>query len=680
MECALEYTRKTNIKKKNRAFSTLLRIIAAAALLLARAASPQSTLKFTDVTTELNVRGYLKNGITAYGHGAAMADINGDSLPDIYASNAVRHADLEPGGGLLDFLYLSHKGAPYTEHATERHVDDRYGWTGSHGIIFFDYNNDGLYDIFNATTDDANRLYKNLGDGWYEDVSTQARIPAPELGTRGLVAMDINRDGWMDLYGVNWGPMETPDAVIQPAPPQPNELYINNGDGTFSTEPRNGPRGLTFDNPEKMGTQGVSSIDVDNDGDMDIFVCHRNRVYDPATNSTKYEPNNRIYNQLFINDGKGYFRDETLARGMAEASNDCNGTTFADYDNDGDLDAFVVPNDDSDVNGGKHTRIYNNDGTGRFTKLLKTESNLIGWGFSAILFDADNDGDLDFFIGRTQDPNLRGNGFYVNDGTGKYTELQTAGLSVRSGDPRGGAVGDIDNDGDLDLYYVDSNKQLYTAYHNYLFRNDSQNSNRWLKVYGRGPKGDMGAFGTKIWVFDQGHMDDMAHLVGYRQVQNGYAYLCQDDPVQHFGLASRDAVDLKIMLLDSTVLRAANVAAKQRIFFSKPQNISIFDGDGQTTAPGTALPDPVRAVIRDAFGNPVIGVPVIFSVQEGVGLILEAQPVYTDKQGIAGIHYTTAASGGTVHITATSTLIPGAAVIFAETGGSLARHTRPDKH
>jgi len=664
MKISLSAVSRDTLRTLGRVLSLVLWMI-----LLNSRIQAQSTIKFTNITDEKGVKGYLKNGITAYGHGCAMADVNGDSLPDIYVSNAVRHAELEPNGGLPEFLYLSQKDGPYIDVATANGADDRYGWTGSHGIIFFDYNNDGLYDIFNATTDDASRLYENLGNARFKDVSKAAGIPATEYGTRGLIAVDINRDGWLDLYGVNWGPMETPSGVIQATPPQPNELYINNGDGTFTTEPRNGPRGLTNDNPEKEGTQGVSCVDVDNDGDMDIFVCHRNIIYDPVTKSTRYEPTNRIYNQLFINNGKGYFKDETMARGLAEASNDCNGTTFADYDNDGDLDAFVVPKDDDDTIGGKHTRIYQNDGTGHFTKLPKTVSNLIGWGFSGILFDADNDGDLDFFIGRTLDANLRGNAFYVNDGKGNFAENTTAGFNFRSGDPRGATVGDIDNDGDLDLYFVDANKQLSTFYHNYLMRNDSQNNNRWLKVYARGPKGDMGAFGTKVWVFDQGHMDEMNHLVGYRQIQNGYAYLCQDDPVQHFGLGTRDAVDLKVMLLDSTVLRAANVAARQRLFFSKPKTLAILDGDGQTALPGAALDAPLRIVVEDAFGTPAMGVPVTFTLIEGIGQLSGAQTVYSDRHGVASIRYITASTPGPVHIRAASTLTPGVTATFVATSG-----------
>ena len=649
--------------------SFILKSVFLIAMICISAGYAQTTIKFTDITDAMNVRGYLKNGIAAYGHGAAMADITGDSLPEILVTNAVRHADDEPGGGLLDFLYISHKDGAYTEEATLRGSDDRYGWTGSHGIIFFDYNNDGLYDIFNATTDDANRLYRNRGDATFEDVSAAAGIPAMEYGTRGVIAVDINRDGWLDLYGVNWGPMETFRGVIQATPPQPNELYINNGDGTFTAEPRNGPRGLTFDNPEKMGTQGVSTVDIDNDGDMDIYVCHRNIIYDPATNSTRYEPNNRIYNQIFVNDGRGYFKDETVARGLAESSNDCNGVTFADYDNDGDLDAFVVPKDEDDSIGGKHTRIYKNDGKGFFTKIPKSESNLIGWGFTAVLFDVDNDADLDYWIGRTQDPNLRGNALYINDGTGKYTELPTAGLNFRSGDPRGAASGDIDNDGDLDLFFVDANKQLSTFYHNYLMRNDSENSNRWLKVGGRGPRGDMGAFGTKIWLFNQGHMDEMNQLVGYRQIQNGYGYLAQDDPVQHFGLGSRDAVDLKIMLLDSTVLKLPNVSARQRLNFTKPANLTLLDGDGQFAQPGSALAAPLRVVVRDAWGQPALGVPVTWRIVSGGGALSTTGPVYTDQAGVAAVSFVTAPAAGPVQIQAASSLLPGALVTFTATAG-----------
>jgi hypothetical protein len=625
-------------------------------------ATAQIDIKFSDVTQAMNARGYVSNNVSCYGHGAAMADVNGDSLPDILVSNAIRHADWIPGG-LAEVFHISHRGMPYSDEAQARGVSDPYGWTGTHGICFFDYNNDGLYDVFNATTDDANRLYRNIGDGYFEDVTQSAQIPALGYGSRGVVGVDVNNDGFLDLYVVNWGPVETFDGDVQPTPEQPNEFYLNNGDGTFT---KDDSRGLTPLNPSHIGTQGVTAVDVDNDQDMDIFVCHRNYAYQGTDGDGNpiVGPNwnNRVYNQLFINDGTGHFTEEAYKRAIFDASNDCNGTTFADYDNDGDLDAFVVPKDEVSDNGGKDIRIFKNDGNGYFEKIPRSVSKIQQWGFSALMPDVDNDGDLDLYCPRVRfKPNI----LYLNDGTGTFTEQPGTGLEKDCYDPRGGAIGDIDYDGKLDIYFVDANKDKDPRYSDYLFHNDTQTSNRWLKIFGRGPKGDMGAFGTKIWVFEQGHLNDMAHLIGYKQVVNAYGYLCQDDPVQHFGLGQRDTVDVKIMLLDGTVLMAKNVAANRRLFFSKPDHISKTDGDQQKGKAGQELARPLTAKVIDAFENPVIGVPVTFAVIQGNGHFVGDQLVYTDSEGLAKIRYVLGIQPDEQKISSGSTLIPGSSVQFS---------------
>ncbi len=656
VDCVLHHPRKCIVLSVITLLLNIFRIVEA-----------QPVIKFSDVARDMNARGYVNNGVSCFGHGAAMADVNGDSLPDILVSNAVRHADWI-AGGLPEVLHISQPGGPYTNEAQERGAADPYGWTGSHGICFFDYNNDGRYDIFNATTDDTNRLYRNIGNGYYKDVTKAAQIPAFGYGTRGVVAVDVNNDGFLDLYGVNWGPVETPDGGLQPTPEQPNEFYLNNGDGTFTWDDQ---RGLTPKNPSFVGTQGVVAVDVDNDGDMDIFVCHRNYSYQgtDANGDPIVGPDwsRRAYNQLFINDGTGHFAEEAVKRGIYDASNDCNGTTFADYDNDGDLDAFVVPKDEADENGGKHIRIFRNNGAGYFEKIPKSVSQIQQWGFSALLLDVDNDGDLDLYTMRTR---VKNNMLYVNDGSGKFTEQPGTGLEKYCYDPRGASVGDIDNDGKLDIYFVDANKDKDPRFTNYLFHNDTQSDNHWLKVVGRGPKGDMGGFGSKIWIFDQGHLDDMAYLVGHKQVMNAYGYLCQDDPVQHFGLGQRDTVDVRIMLLDSTVLTAQNVPANRRIFFSKPQNIAQYDGDRQKGKAGQELAKPLTVMVTDAFGNPIVGVSITFAIAQGDGQLLGNQPVYTDAQGLARTRYIMGTQPAEQEIIASSPLIPDAVARFTVLLGS----------
>jgi len=619
------------------------------ALLLPAFAFSQS-IKFTDVTTAMRVPGWLTKGVSTYGHGAIWTDISGDSLPDLYIANAMRQANSK----LPETLYISHAGAPYTEEDGARGVSDSYGTTGTHGIVLADYDNDGDLDLFNATTDDRIRLYRNKGDGFFENFTSGATLASTRVtydgygtigyGTRALVVFDADNDGDMDLYGTNWGPVEDIHEVPWVTPAQPNELFINNGNGTFSNMT---DRGCTPVNPSNEGTQGVTSIDIDEDGDMDIFVCHRNYAflgYNSDGTANFGRGATPAPNDLFLNDGKGNFTEADMrSRGLWSETNDCNATTFADYDNDGDLDAFVVYTNDSRP----VVRVLKNDGKGYFTN-VSTSLNIEQWGFTPFLFDMDNDGDLDLFSPRTREVGR----IYRNNGNGTFTLQSGTGVEINMYDPRGGTVADMDNDGDLDVYYVDANKDA-GPYFNHMFRNDTPSNNRWLKVWGSGPKGDLGAFGTKIWLFEKGYMDDMTRLVGYKQIINAYGYLSQDDIIQQFGVAQRDSVDIKIKMLDGTILKT-RLQTNTRFFFSKPASIAVNGGDNQSAVSGGMVAQPLSVVVKDAKGKAVAGAAVTFTADSGDGVFSPAALVYTDLSGIARVYYTAGAQTGTRKITATT--------------------------
>jgi hypothetical protein len=670
------------------------RILAVVLLAALSAGSSQAqSIRFSNATTTYKVWGNNDTNGTAcyscFGHGVAMADVNEDGRPDIYITNAVRYAnEIENGDGLEDTFYASVPGG-YQESDGARKISDQFGWTGSHGVIFFDYDNDGDYDLYNATTDDQTRLYRNRGagyasgPGYFENATSAAGLPLIRIkmndfdsvntygyGTRGLAAFDANNDGWMDLYAANWGPAEKrfpPPGGSEGAPivtpVQPNEFYLNQGNGTFR---RVTDSGATPDNPAYIGTQGCTVVDANEDGNMDIFVAHRNYVaIDPVSKELVGGPTSRtVYNQLFFGDGTGRFTENAGGAGLnTNPANDCNGATFADYDNDGDYDAFIVPKDRASS---EYVRIYRNDGKGKFTDITST-LNIAQHGFSLVFLDADNDGDLDIIAPRTRDFTK----FYRNQGGGAFIQDDNTGLRVKSFDPRGSAVGDIDDDGDLDLYYADANKDGLTVggsypdtIGNHLFINTTSTSNRWLKITGRGPKGDMGGFGSKIWVYDRGHMDDASYLVGYRQVINAYGYLCQNDPVQHFGLGSRDSVDVKVRMLDKTELRLYRVPARQRLFFSKPQALAKTGGDGQSVTEGQTLPQPLTVQVKDAYGNLVFGAAVTFTAAAAGGTIIEPQPVYTNAQGYAAVHYRPAAQPAAQSVTARLVDAAGASTTF----------------
>ncbi len=618
---------------------------------------------FSDVTDAMQAWGWRVdvNGvrISAYNHGVSWGDVNNDSIPDLYISSAVRRAN----GRIPETLYIGQpKGGAFSEEDGKRGVSDSHGMTGTHGISLFDYDNDGDLDIYNATTDDRNRLYRNDGNGFFKDVSDSANLKAIKVfvdtygeigyGTRGVVAFDADNDGYMDLLGVNWGPVENKKEVPWITPPQPNEFYRNNGDGTFTKEDH---RGLTHPpNPSNIGTQGVTAADINNDGWMDVFISHRNYAYlgKDAFGNDLFGPGPvPAPNQLLINDGTGHFRDETLERGLFDATNDCNGTTFADYDNDGDLDAFVVPKEITT----RYLSVYENDGNGYFTN-VSSRVRIDLYGFSCVMGDLNNDGFVDIFAPRSYGDSR----IYLNDGNGNFVLQSNTGVEILAFDPRGAGLADYDLDGDLDIYYAEANKDIKPRYSNRLFRNNLSKTNRWLKVTGRGPKGDGGAFGTKIWLFEPGHMDDLNYLVGYRQVMNTYGYLCQDDPVQHFGLGVREIIDVKVRFLDGTELKMAGVGANRKVIFTRPQRMDKVSGDDQQGTTGAVLPLPLRVRVSDADGRPVRGARVRFANQSGLGHFLPTDSVFTGSDGIAAVQYAVAPALQIQEIIATSPDFPGA--------------------
>jgi enediyne biosynthesis protein E4 len=592
------------------------------------------TVHFTDITASKKVKGLLIDGRSRFGHGVAFADISGDGLADLYVSNASEGSIIYP-----EVLYISHAGKSYSEESVARGVTDNYG-IGSHGLVFFDMDNDGDYDLFNGNTyqqpyDHAyNRLYQNNGQGVFKDVTAGVGLPVADTGTRSVAVFDANNDGWMDLFAVGSKTL----TYLR----EPYYFYLNQGNGTFQYA----DLGTATMAEDGFGPNGLTIADYDNDGDQEIYISRVDRAQKGA----------RARNQLLDKQANGRYIDKAESLGVLGAGWS-DGATFADYDNDGDLDLFVASSYDKKL---RKILIYSNNGNGTFTNRTDDYS-IYQRGFSTLLFDADNDGDLDLWA-ISKDNVIESNCLYLNDGAGQFNVVQNTGLEVRLFDPRGVAVADVDQDGDLDIYAADTNKADSVFYGNHLFRNDLSSTNRWLKITGRGPQGDLGGFCSKIHVFEKAHMDDGNYLVGYKQIISNYGFCCQDDPVQHFGLGQRDTVAVKITLTDGTVLKMARVAAGQKIQFSKPTRLQITGGDAQTALAGETLALPLTVKVRDALQQPVYGAAVRFSSADG--RIVETQPIYTDSQGMARVHYVVGDGATTQHILASLPLTLNAQVDF----------------
>ncbi len=238
---------------------------------------------------------------------------------------------------------------------------------GPAGITAVDYDNDGYYDLFIPDGVEA-KLFRNKGDGTFEDVTAQAGLAGLDGVTVALFA-DYDNDGYKDLF------------VSRSF--KPNQLFHNRGDGTF--EEVTAQASIGADNC----TTVASWVDYNNDGWLDLYV---GRYLDPRKDiPTTFYARNGEPNQLYRNNGDGTFTNVTDEAGVGDVGL-CLGTAFGDYNDDGYPDLFVA----NDF--GRKT-LYRNNGDGTFTDVtVQTGTLAYGAGMSATIGDYDNDGRLDLYV------------------------------------------------------------------------------------------------------------------------------------------------------------------------------------------------------------------------------------------------------------------------------------------
>ncbi|MDZ7725003.1 MAG: Ig-like domain-containing protein [candidate division KSB1 bacterium] len=472
-----------------------------------------------------------------------------------------------------DYCFISSETLPYQEQSFQLSLRDI---KPSRGVAFVDIDNDGDFDLFIGNSDGGCRLYENLGNSMFSDITTTAGIDNLNRLTTGIIAFDCDMDNDMDLYVIN--------SRVQ------NELYINNGQGRFIRE----DRGTDDVNEPDIPSLTGSVCDYDMDGDPDIYITKR------------FAPN-----VLFINDGSGHFSEGAQQAGIA-VHDKSNGAVWGDLNNDGFPDLLVTVSENQDE---PYLYVFENNQNGTFTDRT-AQLGIPMDGYSVLTGDFDNDGDVDIITSQEEE-----NGhLYRNEGNWSFTQTANTGAEVLGGDPRGGTVFDYDNDGDLDFLLTRSDML------NVFRQNNLQSENHYISFDVYGPHNNRGGMGTKIWCFPAGELENRQALLGYREVTSSQGHISQPALVQHFGLGAVREVDVLARFTDGTFLIRRGLAADQHITLKpalsagvsgSPNQLSIYSGDAQSVPAGETAPQALAVQVLDAKNRPVEGVSVNFEVTEG---------------------------------------------------------------
>jgi hypothetical protein len=492
------------------------------------------------------------------GSGAAFVDYDNDGWPDIFLVNGTTLEGSPKGSEPTSHLYHNNHDGTFMD-VTRKAGVALTGW--GQGVCAGDFDNDGWTDLF-VTFWGHSVLLHNNGDGTFTDVTKKAGLWRDEVHWEtGCAFVDYDRDGRVDLFVSQYVDI---DLAQTPAPGSSNnclwkgipvmcgprglkgtrnELFHNNGDGTFT------------DVSEKSGVAKTPAYycftaltgDFDNDGWPDIYVA-----CDSTPSMLFHNNHDGTFSEIAVTAGVAFNEDGREQAGM--------GAHAADYDGDGWLD--IIKTNFSDDN----STLYHNNGDGTFTDVtdqagLGANTQFLGWG--TLFVDIDNDGRPDLFIANGHVyPEVDGKGLnaafrerkvlYWNQGNGKFKDISLqAGPGITAAfNSHGVAAADFDNDGAVEILVNNSHDPPS------LLKNLGDHGN-WILLKLLGTKSNRDAIGARVTVRANGRQQ-------VQEVRSGGGYISQSDFRLHFGLGTATMADtVEIKWPSGLVEKLKNITANQ---------------------------------------------------------------------------------------------------------------------
>jgi hypothetical protein len=549
---------------------------------LASVPSGSSTPAFRDVAGEAGVTFQHHTApdkkfiVESMSGGVALLDFDNDGLLDVYLTDSLTVDTAKDPKGARSALYRN-LGHGKFEDVTDRAGVAHRGW--AMGVCTADVDGDGWQDVY-VTGLDRNVLYHNNHDGTFTDVA-QASGLAGSGWSAGCGFADYDRDGDLDLFVsryVRFDLNQLPEfgkagpgmkgtgrgadcrfqgIAVQCGPrglPGETDLLFRNDGGHFTEV---GEKAGVHDPNEYFGL-GIAWFDFNDDGWPDLYVA-----------------NDSGPNFLYENQKNGTFKDVAFPAGVAVSEDGGEqgsmGVAVGDYDGTGRFSLFVTDFAE------EYDALYRNDGT-YFTdvsyrsKTAASSLPFVKWGTT--FFDYDNDGHLDIMVANGHvypqlDKSRLGAAagyrqrrlLYHNLGNGTFAEVaaEAGPALMEERAARGLVVGDLDNDGRLDVVISDLDGAPL------VLHNETAGAGRWLLVKLKGKGKNTDAIGAIVTA-------TIGKRVQKRLVQSGTSYISQDDMRLHFGLGTEAQVDvLEVRWPDGTATRLENVKADQILPIEQPR-------------------------------------------------------------------------------------------------------------